>query len=343
MLSSRPITPLILAAALAQPASPAAGAGLADGTGVQSTVPKTPGRGGLPSSGRGLWSRVAEPNVEATARIAILVERLMWRTLQVRSDPELVKRLLASTLAMVELGGVAPRGSRELGYWVAHASLELGHPNVARAVEWLEAALEECPESPLAFAGWLELAMAERNRGNFAAATTAIERAEGSAVTQSHWATLHLERGQEFERLGQLERARLEYTAWLGLAVDETSLARAGWHLALVLDQEGDHPSALQVIDEAESRAHDRANPDELALDASEFRFVDASRRGYAEGVKYRWLATRREKPNAISSMGRALKAFEELLRGADRFNRGMVTWHIAELHRDIAAELVRR
>lgn len=294
----------------------------------------TPDLRGLPRSDRQFWRRVSDPTVEKAARVRVLVERLIAKARVAQDEPQVAKRLYASVGAIVELSGVEPRKSGELGFLVGHALVGSEEHDDARARSWLESALRQCPTSPLAFMAWMDLAQLHARGGNLVEVLDALNNAAAQASSPAELAEVHHARAVAYERAVDLEHARIEYVAWLQLGGDENSMAQAGWHLAVILDLQGEHEAALHKIDEAEARAYDRGPSDLVAIDSPSTRWSGNALAIYAQGIKYRWLAARRGVPTAAESNAKALAAFEAVAQLRDTDHWGATKWHLRELKR---------
>ncbi|HEY5957120.1 MAG TPA: hypothetical protein VIV60_11225 [Polyangiaceae bacterium] len=248
------------------------------------------------ASDQRFWSRMRLPERDETIRLGIFIERLAARIEQAQQDIALTRRLYQAIIAAVEIAALRLQHCGELGFLVGHAYGELGtEPAAAQA--WLECALNNAPHSALAFRASLELARLRSVGSDVHAAELAFNRAAGIARDDADWAKWYQERGLAYERVGQFEEASHQYAAWGKLSVDETSRALSGWYFALCIDRLGDRATAIAVIDAAESRAYERHDGIEVAVDLRGFRSANESASLHTEELRRHWLTLRRQRP----------------------------------------------
>lgn len=194
-----------------------------------------------------LWQRAKHP---AEARLLAGLERRIDEETLAAHEPDTALAIARAGVAMIELTKLENPADPRLAFMMARILIDADLGRNADAERLLERAVAELPVSPLLAKAWFELGVVRALRGDHAAAVVAQSRALELALDPDQRALAFCRRAASEQELGTLPRAEADYRAAVDAARDSALQALARFGLGLVLEREGDLPSAYGVFEQ---------------------------------------------------------------------------------------------
>ncbi len=215
---------------------------LALGVVVALAVPATRARA-APS----VWQRAKNPG---EARLLVALERRLDEMALAAREPDTAERIARAGVALIELARINHPADPRLAFMMARVLLAADVNRNADAERLLEHAVSELPVSPLLAKAWLELGLLRALRGDPGAAVDAESRALELALDPDQRALAFCRRAAAEAELRALPRAESDYREAAAAAREPALQALARFGLGLVLERQGDLPSAYSVFEQ---------------------------------------------------------------------------------------------
>ena len=193
-----------------------------------------------------LWARAKRP---AEARLLVALERRLDEEALAAREPDTALRIARAGVALIELTHVKNPADPRLAFMLARVLLDAELGRNAEAERLLERAVAELPVSPLLAKAWFELGVVRALRGEHQGAVDAQGRALDLALDSDQRALAFCRRAASEEELQLLGRAESDYRAAAAVAREPVLQALADFGLGLVLERDGDLPSAYAVFE----------------------------------------------------------------------------------------------
>jgi tetratricopeptide (TPR) repeat protein len=199
-----------------------------------------------------VWDLARDGKTARAHHTLIAVERMLERADRA-FDPMLSRNFTRAGLAMLELAGGDELPDPRVRFLLADLLIDASLGREEQAVEILERALEQAPDSPLAGRAWFNLAIASAKLGHPERERLAYTRALEVVWGPRFRANIYMNRGESNMVLGDLEQALKDYREAIRLAAGPDHQALAHYGLGIALERSGDLPAALDAMRIAES------------------------------------------------------------------------------------------
>jgi tetratricopeptide (TPR) repeat protein len=194
-----------------------------------------------------LWQRAKNPG---EARLLVALERRLDEIALAAREPDTAERIARAGVALIELARIDNPADPRLAFMMARVLLAADVNRNIDAERLLEHAVAELPVSPLLAKAWLELGLLRALRGDPAAAVDAESRALELALDPDQRALAFCRRAASEAELRALPRAESDYRTAAETARDPALQALARFGRGLVLERQGDLPSAYAVLEQ---------------------------------------------------------------------------------------------
>jgi tetratricopeptide (TPR) repeat protein len=194
-----------------------------------------------------VWQRAKNPG---EARLLVALERRLDEMALAAREPDTAERIARAGVAQIELARSERPADPRLAFMMARVLVAAEVNRNADAERLLERAVGELPVSPLLARAWLELGLLRALRGAPAAAVDAESRSLELALEPDQRALAFCRRAAAEAELRALPRAESDYRAAAAAAREPALQALARFGLGLVLERQGDLPSAYAVFEQ---------------------------------------------------------------------------------------------
>lgn len=196
------------------------------------------------------WERARYPSARAEEQLLVALERTLDEEDMAGVDFETAERLARAAVAMIELKKVREPRDPRLGVMMARALVDARLGREAQAEALLEFAVARLPVGPLLAEAWHELGVTRALRGNAADARDAQSRALELVWDPDDRAIALVYRAASELRLRELAAAESDFRSAAEHAQKPEKQALARFGLGLVLEREGDLPSAYAAFEQ---------------------------------------------------------------------------------------------
>jgi tetratricopeptide (TPR) repeat protein len=197
-----------------------------------------------------LWERARYPGARSEERLLVGIERMLDEEELAGPDAETAERLARAAVAMIDLAKVREPRSARLAFVMARALVDADVGRSAEAETLLETAVARLPVGPLLADAWHELGVVRALKGDHVGARDAQSRVLELAWDPDERAIAFYYRAASEVRLRELPAAESDYRAAAEHAREPETQALARFGFGVVLEREGDLPSAYAAFEQ---------------------------------------------------------------------------------------------